>query len=120
MFAIIENGSRQIRVQEGDLCRIDYCAGAEAGQTVTLGPVLLANGGASSVIGTPAIDGATVEAEVVEPEVKGQKLEVQKFRRRKNVRRHTGHRQKYTSVRISRISVPGLEVVKTSTDAAAK
>ena len=109
MFAIIENGSRQIRVQEGDTIRIDYQEGVEAGQSVTLGRVLLANGGAESVVGRPGIDGATVDAEVVEPLVKGKKLEVQKFRRRKNVRRHTGHRQKYTSVRIGRISVPGLK-----------
>ena len=61
-------------------------------------------------LGRPGIDGATVEAEVVEPLVKGKKLEVQKFRRRKNVRRHTGHRQKYTSVRIGKINVPGLKV----------
>jgi large subunit ribosomal protein L21 len=110
MFAIVENGSRQIRVQEGDTIRIDYQDGVEAGQSLTLGRVLLANGGAESVIGHPDIEGATVEAEVVEPLVKGKKLEVQKFRRRKNVRRHTGHRQKYTSVRISRISVPGLKM----------
>ena len=109
MFAIIENGSRQIRVSEGDTIRIDYQADAQAGQPVTLGRVLLANGGSESVIGRPGIDGATVEAEVVEPEVKGQKLEIQKFRRRKNMRRHTGHRQKYTSVRITGINVPGLQ-----------
>jgi len=112
MFAIVEDGSRQLSVQEGETFRIDYREGAEPGQTVTLGRVLLANGGGPSVIGTPEISGAIVEAEVVDPEVKGQKLEIQKFRRRKNVRRHTGHRQKYTSVRISRINVPGLKIVE--------
>lgn len=114
MFAIVEDGSRQLRVQEGETFRIDYRDGANAGDTLTLGRVLLANGGGPSVIGAPEIDGATVEAEVVEPEVKGQKLEVQKFRRRKNHRKHTGHRQKYTSVRISRIDVPGLQIVESS------
>jgi large subunit ribosomal protein L21 len=109
MFAIIENGSRQVRVSEGDTIRIDYQDGLEAGKAITLGRVLLANGGAESVIGQPGIDGATVEAEVVEPLVKGKKLEIQKFRRRKNYRRHTGHRQKYTSVRITGINVPGLK-----------
>jgi len=48
----------------------------------------------------------------VNPEVKGEKLEIQKFRRRKNSRRHTGHRQKYTTVRIKSITVPGLEIVE--------
>jgi len=119
MFAIVEDGSRQLRVQEGETFRIDYREGAEPGQTVTLGRVLLANGGGPSVIGAPEIAGAAVEAEVVEPVTKGEKLEVQKFRRRKNVRRHTGHRQKYTTVRISRINVPGLKIIE-ATDAEKK
>jgi len=118
MFAIVEDGSRQIRVEEGATFRIDYRDGAEPGQTLTFGRVLLANGGGASVIGAPEISGAIVEAEVVEPIVKGEKLEVQKFRRRKNVRRHTGHRQKYTSVKISRIQIPGLQIVEKSDDKA--
>jgi large subunit ribosomal protein L21 len=116
MFAIVEDGGRQLRIQEGETFRIDYRDGAEPGQTVTLGRVLLANGGGPSVIGTPEISGATIVAEVVEPIVKGDKLEVQKFRRRKNVRRHTGHRQKYTTVKINSIKVPGLQIVEKSDD----
>lgn len=112
MFAIIENGSRQIRVQEGDTLNIDYAEGAEAGAAVSFDRVLLANGGAESLIGRPLIDGAVVAAEVVEPVVKGQKLEIGKLRRRKNSRRHTGHRQKYTSVRITGITVPGLKTAE--------
>jgi large subunit ribosomal protein L21 len=77
---------------------------------LTFDRVLLANGGAASVIGKPIIDGATVEAEVIVALQKGPKLEVQKIRRRKNSRRHTGHRQKHTTVRITGISVPGLQV----------
>jgi large subunit ribosomal protein L21 len=50
----------------------------------------------------------------VTPEVKGPKLEIGKLRRRKNFRRHTGHRQRYTAVKITGITVPGLEVVKTA------
>jgi large subunit ribosomal protein L21 len=114
MFAIVEDGSRQLRVAEGETFQIDYRDGAEPGQKVTLGRVLLANGGGPSVIGKPEISGATIEAEVVEPLVKGDKLEVQKFRRRKNVRRHTGHRQKYTTVKINSIKVPGLKIVEKS------
>jgi large subunit ribosomal protein L21 len=114
MFAIVEDGSRQLRVTEGETFRIDYRDGAEPGQKVTLGRILLANGGGDSVIGAPEISGAKIEAEVVEPLVKGEKLEIQKFRRRKNARRHTGHRQKYTTVKISSIKVPGLKIVEKS------
>ncbi|GAB5442328.1 MAG: 50S ribosomal protein L21 [Fuerstiella sp.] len=111
MFAVIEDGSRQHRVAEGDLLSVDYRADAEVGASLKFGRVLLANGGGASVIGTPLIDDAVVEGEVVLDEEKGPKLEVQKIRRRKNSRRHTGHRQKYTRVRITSISVPNLEVV---------
>ena len=111
MFAVIENGSRQHRVEEGDLLSMDYQEDAEVGATVTFDRVLIANAGGASVIGAPVIDGATVAAEVVLDEEKGEKLEIQKLRRRKNSRRHTGHRQKYTRVKITSISIPNLEVV---------
>ena len=118
MFAVIENGSRQHRVQEGDFLSMDYQGELEAGASVTFDRVFLANGGGASVIGRPTIDGASVTAEVVLVEEKGPKLEVQKLRRRKNSRRHTGHRQKYTRVKITSISIPGLEVVAPSAEAA--
>lgn len=114
MFAVIEDGSRQHRVQEGDLLSVDFRSDAETGTEVTFERVLLANAGGASVIGKPVIDGATVAAEVVDDEEKGPKLEVQKIRRRKNSRRHNGHRQKYTRVRITGIKVPSLEVVSGS------
>lgn len=113
MFAVIEDGSRQYRVQNGDTLLVDYRCDLEDGASVTFDRVLLANSGGASTIGKPVIDGAAVEAEVVEVLKKGPKLEIQKFRRRKNSRRHTGHRQKHTLVRITAINVPGLEVVET-------
>jgi len=120
MFAVIENGSRQHRVQEGDLLSIDYQADLETGSKVTFDKVFLANAGGNSAIGKPLAEGATVEAEVIVAEEKGPKLEIQKIRRRKNSRRHTGHRQKYTSVRITSINVPGLKVVENSDEDAAE
>jgi len=118
MFAVIENGSRQHKVSTGDTVSIDFRDDLSNGDTVTFDRVLLANGGGSSAIGAPTIEGASVTAEVVIETEKGPKLEIQKFRRRKNSRRHTGHRQKYTRVRISAIDVPGLEVVEEKADAA--
>lgn len=116
MFAIIEDGNRQYRVEEGETLTVDFRADAEAGQTLTFDRVLLANGGAASVIGKPVIDGASVEAEIVVPLDKGPKLEVQKIRRRKNSRRHTGHRQKHTTVRITGITIPGLATAEPAND----
>ena len=92
--------------------RIDYRAASNAGDAIEFDKVLLANGGGDSLIGKPVIEGATVESTVLIAEEKGEKLEVQKLRRRKNSRRHNGHRQKYTVVSISAINVPGLEVIE--------
>ena len=119
MFAIIEDGSRQYRVSPGDTLTVDYRSAAAQGESLTFDRVLLANGGSASALGQPVIDGASVAAEVVEAEIKGPKLEIQKFRRRKNSKRHTGHRQKHTLVRITGINVPGLEVVEESAPVAA-
>jgi large subunit ribosomal protein L21 len=112
MFAVIEDGNRQYRVEQGDLLVVDYRDDAEPGQTLTFEKVLLANAGAGSVIGTPTIAGATVTGEVVVAEFKGPKLEIQKLRRRHASRRHTGHRQKHTRVKITAISVPNLQVAE--------
>jgi len=114
MFAIIEDGSRQYRVEEGAELTVDYRVGSEAGQSLSFDRVLLANGGGNSLIGKPVLDGATVEAEIIDPIFKGEKLEIQKIRRRKNSRTHTGHRQKHTIVRVTSINVPGLEVADAS------
>jgi large subunit ribosomal protein L21 len=112
MFAIFEDGSHQYRVEPGTKLRVDYREGAEPGATITFDRVLLANGGGASRIGAPVLDGATVTAEVIRPELKGDKLEIGKYKRRKNSRRHVGHRQKYTLVLVNGINVPGLEVVE--------
>lgn len=117
MFAIIENGNRQHKVTTGDVLEIDLVGDAETGKAIQFDHVLLANAGGASVIGKPYVDGATVTGEVVEALVKGPKLEITKFRRRKNVRRHVGHRQKHTSVKITAINVPGLQVVESAPSA---
>ncbi len=111
MFAIIADGGRQYRVSQGVRLSVDYRSDAEEGQSISFDTVLLANGGGASIIGQPAIEGASVVGTVVFAEEKGEKLEIQKIRRRKNSRRHTGHRQKYTLVQIEDIQVPGLEVI---------
>lgn len=112
MFAIIEDGSHQYRVAPGETLVVDYRDSASVGDSLQFEKVLLANGGGSSTIGKPLIDGASVSAEVIDAELKGEKLEIQRFRRRQDSKRHTGHRQKYTAVKITDISVPDLEVVE--------
>lgn len=115
MFAIIADGGRQYKVQQGDLLVVDYREDAEVGQSLTFDSVLLANAGGASVIGQPTISGAKVIGEIVVDEFKGPKLEIQKMRRRHASRRHTGHRQKHTRVKITEITVPNLQVVAPAT-----
>jgi large subunit ribosomal protein L21 len=113
MFAIFEDGSRQYRVEPGTKLLVDYRDGAEPGSTITFDRILLANGGGASKVGAPLLSGAKVTAEVLLPELKGEKIEIGKFKKRKNSRRHVGHRQKHTLLRVSAIDVPGLEIVET-------
>lgn len=113
MFAVFEDGSRQYKVRQGDVLAVDFRSEAKDGETLAFDKVLLANGGGASVLGRPLIEGASVTANVVVAEYKGIKLEIQKFKRRNASKRHTGHRQKYTRVKITGISVPGLQVVET-------
>jgi large subunit ribosomal protein L21 len=109
MFAIFEDGSHQYRVQTGDRLEVDFRVSAKTGDSLNFERVLAAGTDSAGKIGRPLIDGASVQAEVVDEEVRGRKLEIGKFRRRKGHVRHNGHTQKYTQVRITGITVPGLE-----------
>jgi large subunit ribosomal protein L21 len=117
MFAVFEDGSRQYKVRQGDVLAVDLRSEAQSGQTLTFDQVLIANGGGASVVGRPVIEGASVTAEVVNPLFKGIKLEIQHFHRRNASKKHTGHRQKYTQVKITGITVPGIEVVAAPVEA---
>ena len=100
MYAVFEDGSRQYRVSEGDLVKVDYREG-DVGTSIEFGQVLLTGAGADVRIGQPLLAGARVVGEVVgHPSTK---TYIQKFRRRKNYKRLTGHRQPYTQVRIRQI-----------------
>ena len=104
MYAIISNGGRQFKVEQGQELTIDYRADAATGSTVTFDQVVAVSDGNGSVkLGAPTVAGASVTAEVLGP-AKGPKLVVQKLRRRKNHRRMNGHRSRLTKVRISGIA----------------
>ena len=103
MYAIIVDGGKQYKVHEGQELTIDY-RDAAAGDQLTFDRVLAAGEGASLKIGQPVLAGASVSAEVVGT-TQGPKLVVQKFRKRKNSKRKTGHRQVHTVVKIGKLSV---------------
>src|SRR5215471_17748156 len=106
MYAVFEDGSRQYRVSEGDVVKLDYRA-AEVGTRLQFDRVLLYQGSQETFIGQPTVEGARILADVVDHPTT--KLYVQHFRRRKNYRRLRGHRQPYTSVQIRHILLQGME-----------
>ena len=102
MYAVIKTGGKQYRVTEGERLRVEKLAGGP-GDTVVFDQVLMLNDGQPS-IGKPIIDGAKVVAKIVAQD-RSKKIIVFKFRRRKNYRRKQGHRQPYTELQITGISV---------------
>jgi large subunit ribosomal protein L21 len=103
MYAIFEDGSHQYRVRAGDRITVDRRAG-ETGGEVVFPKVLLVSGEGAPNIGAPLVDGAKVTATIVN-QFRDKKIIIQKFRRRKNMRRRNGHRQPYTTVLITGVSL---------------
>ena len=99
MYAIFRALGKQFRAEKGQTLRLPLMD-KEPGDKVTFDEVLLSSDGDTIKAGAPFVKGAAVEAEVL-GQVKGDKLYIFKFKRRKNYRRKTGHRQKYTEVRIT-------------------
>ncbi|GAE27685.1 LSU ribosomal protein L21p [Halalkalibacter wakoensis JCM 9140] len=101
MYAIIETGGKQVKVQEGQEVYIEKLD-AEAGETVSFDKVLLV-GGDEVKVGAPFVEGATVTAKV-EKNGRAKKIIVWKMKAKKNYRRKQGHRQPYTKVVIEKIN----------------
>ncbi|MFD0871215.1 50S ribosomal protein L21 [Chlamydia abortus] len=101
MYAIIETGGKQYKVQEGDAIYIEKLDVNE-GDVVTFDRVLLVSGDKGVSIGSPVVSGASVSAKV-EKQGKGRKVIVYKYKAKKNYRRKQGHRQPYTKVVIEKI-----------------
>lgn len=101
MYAIIETGGKQIKVEEGQAIYVEKLD-AEVGEQVTFDKVLMV-GGEELKIGTPHVEGATVVGKV-EKHGRGKKIIVFKMKPKKNYRRKQGHRQPYTKVVIEKIN----------------
>lgn len=101
MFAIIETGGKQVKVEEGQSIFVEKLE-VEEGADFTFDKVLFV-GGDSVKVGVPTIEGATVTA-TVEKHGRGKKINVIKFKRRKNYSRKQGHRQPYTKLTIGKIN----------------
>lgn len=102
MYAVIESGGKQHRVEEGELLKLEKLDVA-TGETVEFDRVLMVGAGEDVKIGTPVVEGSKVTAEVV-AHGRHEKIKIVKFNRRKHYRNETGHRQWFTEVKITGIS----------------
>ena len=101
MYAVIETGGKQFRVEEGKVLFVEKL-NANVGDTVTIDKVLLVEKDGAVKVGTPIVDGAKALLKVVE-HGKGEKIIIFKMKSKKNYRRKQGHRQPYTKVVVEAI-----------------
>ena len=102
-YAVIKNGGHQYKVEEGQIIEVEKLNSdslpAQAGKSYVFEEVLLSVDGDKVELGEPTISGLKVYADIVS-EVKGDKIEVFKYKSKSRYRKHTGHRQKYTQIKI--------------------
>ena len=103
MKAVIVTGGKQYTVAEGDVLYIEKL-NVEAESTVNFEQVLAILDGENTKIGTPVVEGATVEAKVVK-NGKGKKITIFRYKAKKNEKKKIGHRQPYTKVEITKIAL---------------
>ncbi|MGX7092948.1 50S ribosomal protein L21 [Hutsoniella sourekii] len=101
MYAIIKTGGKQVKVEEGQTIFVEKLD-AQEGDKVTFDEVVFV-GGDNAKVGTPLVEGATVEA-TVEKQGRGKKITIFKYRRRKDSHTKKGHRQPYTKLTINAIN----------------
>jgi large subunit ribosomal protein L21 len=101
MYAVLNTGGKQYKVQKGETLRIEKIPG-EVGSQVTFDKVLMVADGENVRVGQPLLEKAAVLASIVEQD-KAKKIIIFKYKRRKRYRRKQGHRQPYTAIRIDGI-----------------
>lgn len=101
MYAIIETGGKQYRVEEGDEIDVELL---KSDKLVEFNKVLLVSDGQNPKVGAPHVPKCIVHAEILR-ETKGPKVIAFKYKKRKNYRRTVGHRQRYSRVKITKIAV---------------
>ncbi|MHC5022005.1 MAG: 50S ribosomal protein L21 [Planctomycetota bacterium] len=103
MYAVIETGGKQYRVEPGDVIDVELLPGAdEKNDKVEFDRVLMVSGDKGVTVGAPTVDGAKVTGVRLD-EVRGPKVVVFKMKRRQGYRRHNGHRQDLHRIRIEKI-----------------
>lgn len=102
MYAVIETGGKQYRVEQGDVLRIEKLENS-VDEKVVFDKVFLIANGDDVTVGKPYVEGAKVEATVLAHD-KAKKIIVYKYKAKKNYRKKQGHRQPYTEIKIESIN----------------
>ena len=102
-YAIVRTGGKQYRVQPGDTIRVESLAG-DTGDTIELTDVLMVSRDGDVTLGSPTVPGAKVVTEIG-GNGKGKKIVVFKYKAKTRYRRTQGHRQRYTELNITDISL---------------
>ena len=108
-FAIIETGGKQYKVSASKILEIEK-VNAKIGETIKFNNILLLNDDKNTEIGSPKIDGATVEAKLLD-NVKDRTILIFHKRRRKHSRKKNGHRQRHSKIQITKILAKGGKVI---------
>lgn len=101
-FAVIETGGKQYKVVVGNSIKIEKLIGVEEGEKVSFDKVVLSDDGKKTVIGTPYIDKAKVEAEVIKTG-RAKKITVVKYKAKSRYHKKRGHRQPFVEVKITKV-----------------
>jgi large subunit ribosomal protein L21 len=110
MYAVLNSGGKQYKVQKGEVLKVEKISG-DVGSSVTFDRVLMFSDGENVSIGQPVLDSVSVEGHIVE-QGKARKIIVFKYKRRKRFRRKNGHRQEFTAVLIDSIKAKGTKAAK--------
>jgi large subunit ribosomal protein L21 len=118
MYAVVNSGGKQYKVQQGQVLRVEKIPG-DVGSPVTFERVLMFSDGENVSIGQPALEDVAVEGHIVE-QGKAKKIIVFKYKKRKRYRRKKGHRQEFTTVLIDDIKTKAQEPSETKSEAEAE
>ena len=103
MYAVIETGGKQYRVEKGDVIDVELAeTGGDEGREISFDRVLMIGGGEGVRVGAPVVSGASVSGVLVD-EIRAPKIKVFKKKRRKGYKKTQGHRQNLLRVRIDAI-----------------
>lgn len=104
MYAVFESGGLQFNAEVGAVLKVPHLS-VKPGMTISIDKILLLKDGENALVGKPYLNSAKIEAEVIN-EGLAEKVTIYKFKKRTKYRRHVGHRQQFSEIKINKIIAP--------------